>query len=321
MAITNPNRTIKVQQLNYFKTKLDALFQTQAVSITGITATTVVGAIAELLTKFNNNDVTFEQLTTPNTGKLATYRFTKGETTMDIDIEKDHMRAIVGFVTITESGGKYYDGTTEVTSADGVTGAGVYLKSKEVDTSGAETGVVKYADASAVIEYLTVGDQTGKVVTLNIANNQITADIADGAIAKAKLSAGVQASLDKADSALQEHQDISGKADKDADAVEGNFAAFDENGNPVDSGKKASDFQAAGNYKTQQTAVSDPTASGDAVAFIDSISQNANGEITVTKKNVLAASASAAGLMSAAHYSKVEAIVYAENSDIDEIFA
>ena len=39
-------------------------------------------------------------------------------------------------------------------------------------------------------------------------------------------------------------------------------------------------------YKTKQNAVSDPTASGDSVTFIDSISQNDNGVITATKKNV-----------------------------------
>lgn len=37
--------------------------------------------------------------------------------------------------------------------------------------------------------------------------------------------------------------------------------------------------------KTKQAAVSDPVASGEATAFIDSISQNDNGVITVTKKN------------------------------------
>lgn len=43
--------------------------------------------------------------------------------------------------------------------------------------------------------------------------------------------------------------------------------------------------QSLSNYKTKQTAVSDPTASTDtSTTFIDSISQNANGEITVTKK-------------------------------------
>lgn len=46
--------------------------------------------------------------------------------------------------------------------------------------------------------------------------------------------------------------------------------------------------QALGNYKTKQTVVNSPTASGTATAFIDSISQNANGEITVTKKNIAA---------------------------------
>lgn len=41
-----------------------------------------------------------------------------------------------------------------------------------------------------------------------------------------------------------------------------------------------------GSYKVVQTAVSDPSASGNATAFIDSISQDTNGKITVTKKNV-----------------------------------
>lgn len=38
--------------------------------------------------------------------------------------------------------------------------------------------------------------------------------------------------------------------------------------------------------KGMQTAVSSPTTSGSAVAFIDSISQNKEGVITATKKNV-----------------------------------
>lgn len=37
-------------------------------------------------------------------------------------------------------------------------------------------------------------------------------------------------------------QAMAGKADKDTDAVEGNFAAFDSSGNPVDSGHKHSDY-------------------------------------------------------------------------------
>ena len=331
MALTNPNKLINLQELSYFEGKLANKYQTKAITVDGITATTVAGALEELLGKVGNSDISFEKLSTPNTGKLATYRFTKGSgasaTTMDIDIEKDLMRAIVGFVTITAGTGadegKFFDGATEVGSAQGVTKAGVYLKSNEIDASGATTGVVKYADASAVIEYLTVGTQTGNAVQLSISNNQITADIATGSVTKAMLASGVQASLEKADSAIQSHQDISGKAEKDTDAVEGNFAAFDSNGNPVDSGKKASDFQSAGNYKTTQTAVSDPTAGSatDTIEFIATASQNANGEVALTKQAVRAASASQSGVMSSAHYSKLEAIAYAADSDIDEIFA
>ena len=47
---------------------------------------------------------------------------------------------------------------------------------------------------------------------------------------------------------LTEHQDISGKADKVADATEGNFAGLDANGNLTDSGKKASDFVSSDGY-------------------------------------------------------------------------
>lgn len=50
--------------------------------------------------------------------------------------------------------------------------------------------------------------------------------------------------------------------------------------------------------KGLQTAVSDPTASGSGIEFIDSISQNANGEITATKKAVREASASQSGVVS-----------------------
>ena len=49
-------------------------------------------------------------------------------------------------------------------------------------------------------------------------------------------------------------------------------------------------------YKPVQTAVSSPTASSTATAFIDTISQNTNGVITATKKNLPTASATVAGI-------------------------
>lgn len=183
------------------------------VSFNGGSKTDVGSALAELATANSNAAVTFEVLTTPNTGKLKTYRFTKGTgagaTTMDIDIEKDLLNGTFELVTITEGtgadAGKYFDGATEVTSAQGVTKAGVFMKYNS--NAAGETAAYSYADMTGLVEYLTLGNQTGKVVTLSIdANHQLTADIADGAITKAKLAQGVQDSLDLADSAYQKPQ-------------------------------------------------------------------------------------------------------------------
>ena len=69
------------------------------------------------------------------------------------------------------------------------------------------------------------------------------------------------------------------KADKVTGATAGNFAGLDANGNLTDSGSKASDF------KTKQSAVSDPTVgSTPGLEFIATASQNENGVITVTKQ-------------------------------------
>lgn len=97
----------------------------------------------------------------------------------------------------------------------------------------------------------------------------------------------------------------SDKADKVTNPVAGNFAGLDSNGNLTNSGKKAADF------KTVQTAVSDPTASGNATSFIDTISQDTNGVITATKKTIPTVAASVNGtggndgLMTAAQAEKL----------------
>ena len=87
--------------------------------------TNVEEALIELAGKANSDVVTFEVLQNPNAGKLKSYRFTKGTgasaTTMDIDIEKDLLNGTFQLVTIVEGtgedAGKYFDGTTEVGSA------------------------------------------------------------------------------------------------------------------------------------------------------------------------------------------------------------
>lgn len=79
------------------------------------------------------------------------------------------------------------------------------------------------------------------------------------------MSAEVQASLGKADTALQQHQDISGKSDKVSGAVNGNLAGLDANGNLTDSGSKASDFATAAQGGKADTAIQGVKVNGTAV--------------------------------------------------------
>lgn len=79
------------------------------------------------------------------------------------------------------------------------------------------------------------------------------------------MSAEVQASLAKADSAIQEHQDITGKADKVASATNGNFAGLDANGNLTDSGSKASDFATAAQGGKADSAIQGVKVNGTTV--------------------------------------------------------
>ena len=99
------------------------------------------------------------------------------------------------------------------------------------------------ANASAIASH--TGNTDIHVTTSDKSAWNAKYDKPSGGIPSTDMSQAVQDSLALADSAIQSHQDISGKADKDTDAVEGNFAAFDSNGNPVDSGHKHSDYLTA----------------------------------------------------------------------------
>ena len=144
-----------------------------------------------------------------------------------------------------------------------------------------------------------------------------------GGIPKSDLASAVQTSLGKADTALQS-SDIANKADKsttlagygitDAKIQNGVITLGSNTITPLTS------HQDISGKKDKQTAVSDPSASGEASSFIATISQNANGEITATKKTVQTASATQSGLMTSTMYSKLDAIAYATNSDIAAIF-
>ena len=288
---TNPNRVVKVAQLNRFKTNLDALFQTKDLSeaISGLNASTVEGALAELLGKIQ---------------AIPSAIIPKGTRTFSqLDPSTDLAAGSLGYMwNISDA----FTTTSDFVEGSGkpvAAGSNVYV----VNAGSAQSPSYKYDVFAGPIDLSDYALKTEMSIT-------------DGTGTDAdKTTIQLKSGLSKA--VLIAHQDISGKADKVASATSGNFAGLDANGNLTDSGKKASDFQAAGDYKTTQEAVSDPSADGNGITFIDSISQNANGVISPHKKTVQSASASQAGLMSAAHYSKLDAIEYATNDDIDEMFS
>ena len=320
MAITNPTKYVSVQRLQRFETKLAAKYQTQAISaITGLTAETVEAALAELLGKIQ---------------ALPSSIVPKGTKAFaGLDPTTDLVAANVGFM--------YNISDAFETTADFVEGAGHAIHAgANVYIANPSTGVYKYDIFAGMY------DLSGYALKSEMSITDGTGTDAD------KTTIQLKSGLSK--QVLIAHQDISGKADlvasatsgnlagldgngnltdsgiaaddiatKDGDAVEGNIAEFDANGNPVDSGHALSE------YKTKQTAVadSDATTSGNDTTFVDSVTQDTNGEISVHKKTVPNVSASTSGtggtngLMLATDKEKLDGLLECSDSDIDSIFA
>lgn len=161
---------------------------------------------------------------------------------------------------------------------------------------------VTYISVGELVDvYAGINSETVNVVVSN--KNEISASVhdikdahiaTDAAIAKSKLAADVQASLAKADSALQAHQDISGKKDVQTPVADHDLSgatvvkgiAQNANGEitvstrdltPADIGA-----QPAGAYKTKQIAVDDKLNTDYPGQIINHLTQNENGEIDYT---------------------------------------
>ena len=323
MAITNPTKYVSVQRLQRFETKLAAKYQTQAIAaITGLTAETVEAALAELLGKIQ---------------ALPSSIVPKGTKAFaGLDPTTDLVAANVGFM--------YNISDAFTTTSDFAEGAGHSIP------AGANVYVANVGTAAEPVYkydiFQGMYDLSGYALKSEMSITDGTGTDAD------KTTIQLKSGLSK--QVLIAHQDISGKADKvasatsgnlagidgngnltdsgiaaddiatkDADAVEGNIAEFDGNGNPVDSGHALSE------YKTKQTAVadSDATTSGNDTTFVDSVTQDENGEISVHKKTVPNVSASTSGtggtngLMLATDKEKLDGLLECSDSDIDSIFA
>lgn len=289
MAITNPTKYVSVQRLQRFETKLAAKYQTQAITaITGLSSETVEAALAELLGKIQ----AIPSAVIPKGTK------TFAQLTPATDLAAGSLGSMWnisdGFTTTAD----FAEGAGHVIPA----GANIYV----ANVGTAAEPSYKYDIFAGMY------DLSGYALKSEMAITDVSGDATKKNI---QLKSGLNQDV------VVAHQDITGKADKDTDAVEGNFASFDANGNPVDSGHKHSD------YKTKQTAKTDPTADGTSLTFIDTISQDANGDITATKKTVANVSASTSGaggtngLMLATDKEKLDLLLECSDSDIDSIFS
>jgi hypothetical protein len=250
------------------------------------------------------DNLTFDGTYDASTNKVATVSTVSGAIkTLDADVTSNNGTNVQ--VQVTEADGKItgVNITTDNTVAK-VTGAennfvlfGTDGAIKDAGlTSGAFATSAQGAKADSAIQGVklygassVLTPDSSKIVTIPLATSGDNGN--DGLMSKAdkgKLD-NLSADLDK-------------KADKKVPAVAGNIATLDANGNLTDGG------HGLDHYKTVQTAVTDPTATGNAISFIDTISQDTNGVITATKKTVPLASASQDGLMSSSAFNKLTGI-------------
>lgn len=328
MALTNPTKYVSVQRLARFEEKLAAKYQTQAITaITGLNAKTVEEALAELLGKIASeisavykpagsiaaSGLTSSLLVAGNLGKV--YNLADNATTTSDWVEGAgktvEAGTDVGIVAVDNSGTTVYKFNAYGT---------------KTDLSGYKTKQTAVTDPTASGKALSFIDSISQNANGEITVTKKTVDDAS-ASAAGLMSSSDYSKLAALPTSSELETALGGKADKVSGATNGNFAGVDGNGNLTDSGYKASDFQAAGDYKTVQTAVSDPSADGTGLTFIDSISQDTNGVITPHKKTVANVSAStsgtggSAGLMIATDKEKLDNLLECSNDDIDSIFA
>lgn len=286
---TNPNRVVKVSQLNYFKTKADALYQTKAISaITGLSAETVEAAIAELLGKIQaipsaiipKGTRTFSQLA-PSTDLVA------GSLGFMWNISD-------AFTTTSD----FAEGSGKAVAA----GSNIYV----ANVGTAAEPSYKYDIFAGPIDLSGYALKSEMSVTDGEGANADKTTI--------QLKSGLSATV------LKSHQDISGKANKvtvgtgTGEATAGNFFGIGSDGDLVDSGSKASDFATAAQGAKADSAVQSVALAGG----------TNNGTVKLTIDGTDTDNIAVTGLGTAAYKADTyfePAITYATDSDIDEMFA
>lgn len=201
----NPKKYLDLTGTTYLWGKIKAYVDGKVVNIPAsnltiadennkFTSTTVEGALAELVDIVNaggTGSVITVETSEPGNGIAKRYTFKQGGTAISngtIDIPAD----------MVVSSGAVKTATVD-TPLNGET-SGTYI---ELTLANATQDKL-YIDVSSLIEYVSAGSAADDAVQIVINDqHQVSASLKDGSIGKGKLDTGVQASLGKADSAMQ----------------------------------------------------------------------------------------------------------------------
>lgn len=170
-----------------------------------------------------------------------------------------------------------------------------------------------YINVGSLIEYVTSGSAESDMVVVAVSDDhKVTATITDGSITKAKLEAGVQTSLNKADSALQKADIVTGGANGTI-AVGGSDVAVKGLGTAAY--KAVGDFDAAGAAADAKTALigTDDDASTvntikGAKKYADEKAAAVSGEVTALAGRVTTAETKLATVAEGAQVNVIETL-------------
>lgn len=248
-------------------------------------------------------------------GDVATYHLTKDGVNEGVEINIPKDLVVASGAVITAVAGKLPEGVTE---------AGTYIQ-----LNLANSDKPLYINVGSLIEYVTGGSGENDAIQINVSSDthKVTANVKNGSLTKEMLAAGVVASLDKADTAVQTVAagDANGTIKVDGNAVavtglqdaayatlesinetaqgyvttakealKGNDATDDENSATIIGAKKYADKVAKAASDNASTALTNKIAelknTDEAVnnQFVTAVKE-ANGVVTVERKALVAA--------------------------------